>query len=54
MQWEYAVLSAGRATDARFVELLNQWGADGWEAVGLTTSEHVGVLKVLMKRSVNG
>jgi hypothetical protein len=52
-QWEYATVAA-QITGDNLPERLNQHGARGWEAVGITTFGAGGgfMSQVLMKRQV--
>ena len=52
-QWEYRVLTIGRVwgtKDEQIEETLNEWGAEGWEAVSVYTPEGSGKVTIVAKR----
>ncbi|MBF8285711.1 MAG: hypothetical protein HW378_4626 [Anaerolineales bacterium] len=52
-QWEYRVLTIGSlfgTKDERIEETLNEWGAEGWEAVSVYTPEGSGKVTLVAKR----
>lgn len=53
MQWEYRVKTIGGVfgtKDERIEETLNEWGAEGWEAVNVYTPKGSGKVTIVAKR----
>jgi hypothetical protein len=52
-QWEYRVQTIGGlfgTKDEHIQETLNEWGADGWEAINVFTPEGSGKITIVAKR----
>ena len=52
-QWEYCVRTIGSAfgtKDEAIEAMLNEWGAEGWEAVNVYTPSGSGKVTVVAKR----
>ena len=52
-QWEYRVQTIGSlfgTKDERIQATLNQWGAEGWEAINVFTPEGSGKITMVAKR----
>lgn len=52
--WEYRVATIGNALmgtkDEQIEETLNEWGADGWEAVSVYTPSNSSKVTIVAKR----
>ena len=53
-KWEYRVITIGSiwsgVKDEALEEMLNEWGAEGWEVVGFRTLENVNKATIITKR----
>ena len=55
-QWEYRTQTIGSAfgtKDESIESMLNEWGADGWEAVSVYTPSGSGKVTVVAKRPLD-
>lgn len=55
--WEYRVESVGGLIgpkDARLEEMLNEWGAEGWEAFAATIRQSDNRLTIFARRRLSG
>ena len=56
-RWEYRVLTIGSmfgTRDEHIEAVLNEWGADGWEATQVYTPEGSGKVTIVAKRLLTG
>ncbi len=56
VQWEYQVITIGKnfGTKNEQVEvILNEWGAEGWEAVNVFTPSGTGKIMIVAKRPLS-